>query len=68
MVAGQLGISTIDALAVLRSRVFATGSQLPDVARDVLDRKLDLSAASRIPRSTPPNRRPDGDEPGSGRS
>lgn len=67
MVAGQLGISTTDALAVLRSRAFATDSQLPDVARDVLDRKLNLSTVSRIPRSTRPNR-PNGDEPGSGRS
>lgn len=45
MVASQLGISATDALAVLRSHAFATDSPLPDVARDVLDRKLDLSAS-----------------------
>ena len=45
MVASQLGISATDALAVLRSHAFATDSPLPDVAGDVLDRKLDLSAS-----------------------
>jgi hypothetical protein len=32
-----------DALAILRSYAFATDTQLTDVARNVLDRKLDLS-------------------------
>jgi ABC-type cobalamin transport system permease subunit len=45
MVASQLRISVTDALAVLRSHAFATDSPLPDVARDVLDRRLDLSGS-----------------------
>ena len=43
VVAAQLEISIGDALSVLRSYAFATGSQLPDVARQVVNRTLDLS-------------------------
>jgi ANTAR domain len=43
IVAGQLGIGIADALAILRSHAFATDSQLRDVARNVVDRELDLS-------------------------
>ena len=43
IVAGQLQISIGDALAILRSHAFATETQLRDVARDVVDRTLDLS-------------------------
>jgi hypothetical protein len=45
MVAGQLGISAGDALAVLRSYAFASDAQLREVARDVVERRLDLSAS-----------------------
>lgn len=45
MVAGQLGISAADALAVLRSYAFASDAQLREVARDVVERRLDLSAS-----------------------
>jgi hypothetical protein len=45
MVAGQLGISAVDALAVLRSYAFASDAPLRDVARDVVARRLDLSAS-----------------------
>jgi hypothetical protein len=43
MLAGQLEIGIGDALAILRSYAFVTDIQLTDVARHVLDRKLDLS-------------------------
>jgi hypothetical protein len=43
IVAGQLGASIGDALAVLRSHAFATNSQLLQVAREVVERRLDLS-------------------------
>ena len=43
ILASQLGIGIRDALAILRSHAFATDSQLRDVARNVVDRKLDLS-------------------------
>jgi hypothetical protein len=39
----QLGINIGDALAVLRSRAFTTGTQLAEVARAVVDGRLDLS-------------------------
>jgi hypothetical protein len=42
-VAGQLGVSAGDALAVLRSYAFASDAQLREVARDVVERRLDLS-------------------------
>jgi hypothetical protein len=45
MVAGQLGISARDALAVLRSYAFASDAQLREVARDIVERRLDLSAS-----------------------
>jgi hypothetical protein len=45
MVASQLGISAGDALAVLRSYAFASDAQLREVARDVVERRLDLSAS-----------------------
>ena len=45
MVAGQLGISAGDALAVLRSYAFASDAQLRDVARDIVERRLDLSSS-----------------------
>jgi ANTAR domain len=45
MVAGQLGISAGDALAVLRSHAFASDAQLREVAREVVERRLDLSAS-----------------------
>ena len=43
MPTGPLETSIGDALAILRSYAFATDTQLTDVARNVLDRKLDLS-------------------------
>jgi hypothetical protein len=43
LIAGQLGVTISDATAILRSRAFAADAQLRDVAKDVLDRKLDLS-------------------------
>ena len=43
MLAGQLRISPADALAILRSYAFATGDLLGDVARSVVERKLNLS-------------------------
>jgi ANTAR domain len=43
LIAGQLGITISDAMAILRSRAFATDAQLRDVAKDVVARKLDLS-------------------------
>jgi hypothetical protein len=43
MVAGQLGISAGDALAVLRSYAFARNIQLREVARDIVERRVDLS-------------------------
>jgi hypothetical protein len=43
MLMGRLEVSVGDALAILRSYAFAADIQLTDVARDVLDRKLDLS-------------------------
>jgi hypothetical protein len=45
VVAAQLGTSIEDALAVLRSHAFATNSLLRQVARDVVERRLDLSAS-----------------------
>jgi hypothetical protein len=45
IVAMQLEISAVDALAVLRSYAFASGAQLREVARDVVERRLDLSAS-----------------------
>jgi hypothetical protein len=39
----QLGIDIGDALAVLRSRAFTTGTQLAEIARAVVDGRLDLS-------------------------
>ena len=43
VVAAQLKISIGDALTVLRSYAFTTGSQLQDVAHNVVNRTLDLS-------------------------
>jgi ANTAR domain/GAF domain len=43
MLMGQLRTSMGDAMALLRSYAFATDMYLTDVARDVLDRKLNLS-------------------------
>ena len=43
VVAAQLHISIGDALTVLRSYAFTTGSQLRDVAHNVLNQTLDLS-------------------------
>jgi hypothetical protein len=43
LIAGQLGVTISDATAILRSRAFASDAQLRDVAKDVVDRKLDLS-------------------------
>lgn len=43
LIAGQFGVSVSDALAVLRSRAFAADVQLRDIAKQVVDRKLDLS-------------------------
>jgi hypothetical protein len=45
LTASQLGISISDAMAILRSRAFATDAQLRDVAKDVVERKLDLSSS-----------------------
>ena len=45
MVMSQLRVCAGDALAVLRSHAFATDAQLADVARQVVDRRLDLSAS-----------------------
>ncbi len=42
-VAARLGTSIADALALLRSYAFATNSRLPDVARGVVESRLDLS-------------------------
>lgn len=44
MLMGRLGIGVSDALAILRSYAFATDMQLTDVARNVLDRTLELPA------------------------
>ena len=43
MLMGQLEVSISDAMAILRSYAFAADIQLTDVARNVLDRELDLS-------------------------
>jgi hypothetical protein len=45
LVAGQLGISIGDAVAILRSHAFVTESPLRDVARSVVNRTLDLSGS-----------------------
>jgi hypothetical protein len=45
LIASQLGVTISDATAILRSRAFAADAQLQDVARDVVDRKLDLSGS-----------------------
>ena len=42
MIAGQLGVSPAQALAVLRARSFASGRPILAVSRDVLARILDL--------------------------
>jgi ANTAR domain/GAF domain len=43
MLIAQLGVSGDDALAVLRSYAFANSAHLADVARAVVERKLDLT-------------------------
>jgi hypothetical protein len=43
MLVGTLRISVEDALAILRSHAFATGTELTVVARAVVERSLDLS-------------------------
>jgi hypothetical protein len=43
MLVGQLGVSVDDALAVLRSYAFANSAHLTDVARAVVERKLNLA-------------------------
>jgi hypothetical protein len=45
LIAGQLGVTISDATAILRSRAFAADAPLRDLARDVVDRKLDLSGS-----------------------
>jgi GAF domain-containing protein len=42
MVFIQLDVSTVEALALLRAYAFSTGRPLEDVARDVVERTLDL--------------------------
>ena len=44
MVAAQLEVSVTDALAALRAYAFTRGRRLGDVAADVLDRRIRLSA------------------------
>jgi hypothetical protein len=44
MVLAQLDVTPEDALLLLRGRAFATGRPVRDVARDVIDRRLDFSA------------------------
>jgi hypothetical protein len=43
MLVAQLGVDIDDALAVLRSHAFATSTHLADVARAVVERKLNLA-------------------------
>jgi hypothetical protein len=43
MVIAQLEVSPEDALLILRARAFATGRALREVARDVVERRLDFS-------------------------
>lgn len=43
MLVGQLGLAPDDALALLRASAFAAGRPLVDVARDVIERRVDLS-------------------------
>jgi hypothetical protein len=43
MLVSQLGVRVDDALAVLRSHAFVTSAQLADVAKAVIERRLDLS-------------------------
>lgn len=43
MLVAQLGVGVDDALAVLRSHAFATSAHLADVARAVVERKLNLT-------------------------
>ena len=45
MLVGKLGVSTGQALAMLRSRAFTAGRELRDIAQDVVERRLDLSAS-----------------------
>jgi hypothetical protein len=43
MLVGTLRISVEDALAILRSHAFANGLELTEVAKAVVERRLDLS-------------------------
>ncbi|MBB5787823.1 ANTAR domain-containing protein [Jiangella mangrovi] len=52
----QLGISPDDALALLRARAYADDVTVADVARQVLERTLDLSAQARDRRRPPTGR------------
>jgi hypothetical protein len=45
MTSVQLGIPIEDALARLRAHAFGTGRRVTDVARDVVERRLRLSAS-----------------------
>jgi GAF domain/ANTAR domain len=44
MLVAQLGIEPADALVRLRANAYATGRSATDVARDILDRRLELDA------------------------
>ena len=46
MVIAQLAVTEADALAILRAHAYATGTDLPSVARTVIDRTLVFSTAS----------------------
>ena len=44
MVLAQLDVSAADALLVIQGRAFATGRSVRDIAADIVDRRIDLSA------------------------
>lgn len=44
MLVGKLGVSTGQALGMLRSHAFRVGRELREIAQDVVERRLDLSA------------------------
>jgi hypothetical protein len=53
MVVAQLGVGVDDALALLRAHAYAHERKLTDIAKDVVDRRLDFShSADRKGRET----------------
>jgi plasmid stability protein len=44
MLVAQLGVEPAEALVRLRAHAYATGRSSTDVARDILDRRLQLEA------------------------